>query len=79
MTQSHTWPTGLQSPGTVHWDWPPSAGLQMTKEGGDGRAGKQKGERRGKKEEEGDFPGSPVVKTPCFYCRGHGFNPWSGN
>ena len=23
-------------------------------------------------------PGGPVVKTPCFHCRGHGFNPWSG-
>ena len=23
-----------------------------------------------------DFPGSPVVKTPCFYCQGHGFDPW---
>ena len=20
-----------------------------------------------------------MVKTPCFRCRGHGFNPWSGN
>ena len=26
-----------------------------------------------------DFPGGSVVKTPCFHCRGHGFNPWSGN
>ena len=26
-----------------------------------------------------DFPGGPVVKTPCFHCRGHEFNPWSGN
>ena len=26
-----------------------------------------------------DFPGAPVVKTPCFHCRGHRFNPWSGN
>ena len=26
-----------------------------------------------------DFPGSPVVKTPCFYCRGCGFNPCQGN
>ena len=24
------------------------------------------------------FPGSPVVKTPCFHCRGCGFDPWSG-
>ena len=22
-----------------------------------------------------DFPQSPVVKTPCFHCRGHGFDP----
>ena len=27
----------------------------------------------------GDFLGDPVVKTPCFHCREHGFNPWSGN
>ena len=26
-----------------------------------------------------DFPGSPVVGTPCFHCRGQGFDPWSGN
>ena len=26
-----------------------------------------------------DFPGGPVVKTPYFQCRGHKFNPWSGN
>ena len=26
-----------------------------------------------------DFSDSPVVKTLCFQCRGHGFNPWSGN
>ena len=26
-----------------------------------------------------DFPGSSVVKTPYFPCRGHRFNPWSGN
>ena len=26
-----------------------------------------------------DFPGSPVVKTPCFYCRGCGFDPCQGN
>ena len=25
------------------------------------------------------LPDGPVVKAPCFYCRGHGFNPWSGN
>ena len=22
-----------------------------------------------------DFPGGPVVKTPCFHCGGHGFDP----
>ena len=26
-----------------------------------------------------DFPGVPVVKTPCLQCRGPGFYPWSGN
>ena len=26
-----------------------------------------------------DFPGGPVVKTLCFQCRGHGFDPWSWN
>ena len=26
----------------------------------------------------GDFPGGPVVKTPCFHCSGHGFDPRSG-
>ena len=25
------------------------------------------------------FPGGPVPKTPCFQCRGPGFDPWSGN
>ena len=25
-----------------------------------------------------DFPGGPVVKTLRFYCRRHGFDPWSG-
>jgi len=28
---------------------------------------------------EGDFPGSPVIKTPSFQYRRWGFNPWSGN
>ena len=27
----------------------------------------------------GKFPAGPVVGTPCFHCRGLGFNPWSGN
>ena len=27
----------------------------------------------------GDFPGSPVVKTQHFQCRGCRFDPWSGN
>ena len=26
-----------------------------------------------------DFPGDPMVKTLHFICRGHGFDPWSGN
>ena len=27
----------------------------------------------------GDFPGGPVVKTLQFQCKGHRFDPWSGN
>ena len=27
----------------------------------------------------GEFPGSPVVRTPRFHCQGPGFSPWSGN
>ena len=27
----------------------------------------------------GDFPGSPVAKTPWSQCRGPRFDPWSGN
>ena len=26
-----------------------------------------------------DLPGGPVVKTPCFHCLGHGFDPWLEN
>ena len=26
-----------------------------------------------------DFPGSPMVKTPCFHCREPEFDTWSGN
>ena len=26
-----------------------------------------------------EFLGSPVVKTVCFQCRKHRFDPWSGN
>ena len=26
-----------------------------------------------------DFPGGSVVKTPCFQCKGHGFDLWSGH
>ena len=28
---------------------------------------------------KGDFPGGPVAKTLHNQCRGHRFNPWSGN
>ena len=27
----------------------------------------------------GEFPGSPVVRTPCFNCQGPRFSPWWGN
>ena len=26
-----------------------------------------------------DFPGGPVVMTPCFQSRGHEFDPWLGS
>ena len=26
-----------------------------------------------------DLLGSPVVRNPCFHCRGHGFDPWLEN
>ena len=26
-----------------------------------------------------EFPGGPVVRTLCFHCRGHRFEPWLGN
>ena len=26
----------------------------------------------------GDFPGSPMVDTLCFQCRGNEFDPWIG-
>ena len=28
---------------------------------------------------DGNFPGSPLVKTPLFQYRGCRFDPWSGN
>ena len=28
--------------------------------------------------QNGDFPGDPVVRTLCFHCWGHRFNPWLG-
>ena len=26
-----------------------------------------------------DFPGGPVARTLCSWCRGPGFSPWSGD
>ena len=31
-----------------------------------------------KNQELRDFPVGPVVKTPCFQCRGRRFDPWWG-
>ena len=31
------------------------------------------------KREYWSFPGGPVVGTPCFHCRRHGFDPWFWN
>ena len=30
-------------------------------------------------EKERDFPGGSVVRTLCFHCTGHGFDPCLGN
>ena len=30
------------------------------------------------KSTRGGLPGGPVVKTLCFRCRGHRFDPWCG-
>ena len=38
-----------------------------------------KANRKSKQYGTGEFPGSPVVRTPRFHCRRHGFDPWSGN
>ena len=27
----------------------------------------------------GEFPGASMVRTLYFHCRGHRFDPWSGN
>ena len=35
--------------------------------------------RFSKLEASRDFPGGPVLRTLHFHCRGHGFDPWSGN
>jgi len=32
-----------------------------------------------KKPKVWEFPGGPAVSTPPFRCRGHGFDPSSGN
>ena len=29
--------------------------------------------------QQGEFPGGPVVRTLCYHCQGCRFNPWSGN
>ena len=26
-----------------------------------------------------DFPGGPMVRTPCSQCWGHRFHPWAGS
>ena len=27
----------------------------------------------------GEFPGGPMVRTPCCHCQRPGFDPWAGN
>ena len=36
------------------------------------------GHTKDKKKLGKDFLSGLVVKTPCFHCRGHGFDPWPG-
>ena len=31
------------------------------------------------KGESGEFLGGSVITTPCFHCRGPGFDPWLEN
>ena len=31
------------------------------------------------KKVKGDFPDGPLVKNLHFHCKGHDFDPWSGN
>ena len=40
---------------------------------------KQKKEERMKRNEDRNFPGSPVLKTPHFHCKWQRFNPCLGN
>ena len=40
--------------------------------------GKYFSKRLIREEHSRDFPGSPVVRTPCFHCREWEFNPWPG-
>ena len=49
-------------------------------QGGSGRQ-RRSSQAGGRNQSNGcrSFPGVPVVEMPCFHCRGHRFNPWSGN
>ena len=62
---------GLQSMGlqTVRHDWRDLARKQSI----------HTQQNSSSKKKAWDFPGSPVVKTPSFHCRGYGFDPWLGN
>ena len=46
---------------------------------GEGRGGVGKGLGNSHKTQEGEFPGSPVVRNQCFQYQGHRFNAWLGN
>ena len=76
MTQSPPWPTGLQSPDTIHWDWPLSPGLGMTKEGRDLEIREtERGEERGKGGRgigtAGEWKGKkPLAKSPFWKSPG---------
>ena len=40
---------------------------------------KNQAEKKKEKKQCREFSGGPVVRALHFHCRGHGFNPWSGN
>ena len=53
------------------WGWRPRSEWLICKP----RNTKDCQQHQNLKGRHGEFPGGSVVRTLCFYCRGHGFNP----